>query len=97
MSVLKKRSESLVGEKKLTSDRFLYSEESILAQLAASPITHGYYTLEFYTRNGRLSEEPTETLSTFYLYPSGGTLRDENMNIVLYDSAFDTYRGFVAP
>ena len=39
----------------------------------------------------------TGTVSEFYLYPSGGTLRDAGFNLVFYDSRFDTYRGFKPP
>jgi hypothetical protein len=36
-------------------------------------------------------------ISEFYLYVGGGTLRDENMNIVFYNSKLDNYCGFIPP
>ena len=75
----------------------VFSEENIHKQLHSAPFTQGFYALKFYTENGKLADHPTETLSDFYLYPSGGTLRDSKFNLVFYDSQFDTYRGFVPP
>lgn len=75
-------------------DPYVYSEENLSEQIRIAEYTLGYYKVKFYTRNGVLANEPTDTISDFYLYPSGGTLRDENLNIVLYSSKFDTYRGF---
>jgi hypothetical protein len=79
------------------ADHHLFSEENIVRQLDYAPFTLGYYTLRFYSRNGRPSSTPTETISEYYLYPSGGTLRDADFNIVFYKSRFDTYRGFKPP
>lgn len=78
-------------------DIHLFSDENILEQLTNAPFTLGYYTLKFYTENGKPVNKTTSTLESFYLYPSGGTLRDSSFNIVLYDSKFDTYRGFKPP
>jgi len=78
-------------------DIFIYSEENLLEQIISGTYELGYYKVRFYTEKGRLAEGRTGTISNFYLYPSGGTLRDENMNIVLYNSKFDTYRGFIPP
>ena len=79
-------------------DNFIYSEENLLRQLESGQYELGFYKLQFYTNEqGQLASEKTGSLSQFYLYPSGGTLRDENMNIVLYNSKFDTYRGFIPP
>ncbi len=58
-------------------------------------MTLGFFKVRFYTINGILSNKETPEVSEFYLYPSGGTLRDANFNIVFYSSKFDTYRGFV--
>lgn len=79
------------------SDLFIFTEENLLEQIKNGKYELGFYRVKFYTKNGQLSEEKTETISDFYLYPSGGTLRDENMNIVMYNSKFDTYRGFIHP
>lgn len=78
-------------------DLLLFSEENIHRQLETAPFTLGAYTLRFYTAGGKPVGRVTETVAEFYLYPSGGTLRDSSFNIVFYDSAFDTYRGFRPP
>lgn len=79
------------------NDLYIYSERNLLEQLKRSNYTLGFYRVKFYTLDGQLASERTETISEFFLYPSSGTLRDENMNIVLYSSKFDIYRGFIAP
>jgi hypothetical protein len=78
-------------------DLFLFNDENIIEQLKTAPFTLGYYTLRFYAERGKPARRPTETVSEFYLYPSGGTLRDSSFNLVFYDSRFDTYRGFIPP
>ncbi len=78
-------------------DLKLFTDENIFAQLATAPFTLGSYTLHFYTEGGRPVNRVTDTVGEFYLYPSGGTLRDSSFNIVLYSSKFDTYRGFRPP
>lgn len=66
-----------------------------MAQAQVAPKHLGYSILQFYVdESGLLSKEPTSRLRTFYLSPSGGTLRDEDMNIVLYSAKFDIYKGF---
>jgi hypothetical protein len=77
------------------NDLYIYSEENLFEQLKENKYELGFYCVRFYTHNGQLASEKTNTISEFFLYPSGGTLRDENMNIVLYSSKFDTYRGFI--
>ncbi|MCU7495480.1 MAG: hypothetical protein HF314_17890 [Ignavibacteria bacterium] len=78
-------------------DIFIYSEENLLKQIDSGAYELGYYKVRFYTEKGRPAEKKTDTISYFYLYPSGGALRDEKMNIVHYIPKFDTYRGFVPP
>jgi ABC-type phosphate transport system substrate-binding protein len=78
-------------------DIFLFNNDNIIEQLKTAPYTLGYYTLKFYTANGKPVNKVTEKISEFYLYPSGGTLRDSNSNIIFYNSRFDTYRGFRPP
>ncbi len=75
----------------------LFKDENIFLQLQTAPFTLGYYTLRFYTEHGKPVNKVTDTIAEFYLYPSGGTLRDNNFNIIFYDSRFDTYRGFKPP
>ena len=79
------------------ADLLLFSEDNLLRQLETAPYTLGFYTVRFYSSRGRLARKPTDTVSEFYLYPSGGTLRDSSFNIVFYSSRFDTYRGFKPP
>lgn len=79
------------------NDIYIYSEENLLEQIQSGTYELGFYKVMFYSEQGRPAERKTDIISTFYLYPSGGALRDENMNIVLYNSRFDTYRGFVPP
>ena len=78
-------------------DLHCFTDENIARQLNTAPFTLGYYTLRFYTHQGKPVNRVTDTIEEFYLYPSGGTLRDSAFNIVFYDSRFDTYRGFVPP
>lgn len=78
-------------------DIFVYSFQNMQEQLKTAPFELGYYKLKFFTKDGFLATEKTDELSEFYLYPSGGCLRDKNMNIVFYDSRFDMYKGFIKP
>lgn len=80
-----------------TEDIHILSYENLLKQIETAPYELGYYRVKFYAQNGRPSKEPMDTIDEFYLYPSGGTLRDKNFNIVFYDSRFDIYRGFQPP
>lgn len=78
-------------------DLHLFTEENIQTQLKTAPYTLGFYTLKFYSQNRRPVNKPTGSISEFYLYPSGGTIRDSEFNIVFYSTRFDTYRGFEPP
>ena len=79
------------------SEVYLFTYDNMLAQLETAPFTLGYYTLRFYSESGKPVNRVTATVSEYYLYPSGGTLRDSTFNLVFYDSRFDTYRGFQPP
>lgn len=81
----------------MTDPLFRFNDENIFKQLETARFTLGYYTLKFYTENGKPVNKATDAISEFYLYPSGGTLRDSSFNLVFYDSRFDTYRGFQPP
>jgi len=79
-------------------DLLLYSYDHLVAQLASAPFENGYFRVEFYSdERGRPSGKPTSHVEVFYLYPSGGTLRDKDFNLLWYDAKFDTYRGFQPP
>ena len=79
------------------ADVHLFTEDNIREQLKTAPFALGFYTLRFYSEKGKPVNRMTETIEEYYLYPSGGTLRDSAFNIIFYDSAFDTYRGFKPP
>ncbi|MFA6468584.1 MAG: hypothetical protein WCW35_06790 [Bacteroidota bacterium] len=81
----------------MTNDIHVFSEANLHKQLQTAPFAQGFYTVKFYTTGGLLARTKTDSLSDFYLYPSGGTLRDSNFNLVFYDSQFDTYRGYKPP
>lgn len=74
-----------------------FSEVNLLKQIETGKYELGFYRVKFFTKNGLPTEIPSGDVSEFYLYPSGGTLRDKNFNIVFYSSKFDTYRGFIPP
>ena len=74
-----------------------FTHEHLLAQLGTAEFRNGYYVLEFYAENHKPSSKSTGTIEQFYLYPSGGTLRDSSFQLVFYDSRYDTYRGFKPP
>lgn len=82
----------------MTQDLRIFSHENVLKQLKSAEFRNGYYVLEFYADTAnKPSNRPTGTVSNFYLYPSGGTLRDSDFHLLFYDSAYDTYRGFKPP
>ena len=75
-------------------DLYVYSPEHLLAQDADATEHLGYRLLTFYVDDdGVLAKEATDRTATFYYAPSGGTLRDEDLNIVLYSAKFDIYKG----
>jgi hypothetical protein len=78
-------------------DLRLFSHENILEQLKTADYLNGYFVLEFYADHHKPSHVHTDSLETFYLYPSGGTLRDSDFQLLFYDSRYDTYRGFTHP
>lgn len=81
----------------MEKDLRIFSHENILEQIKMAEYRNGYYVLEFYAENNKPSTKPADTVGKFYLYPSGGTLRDSNFQLVFYDSRYDTYRGFKPP
>ena len=76
-------------------DLNVYSPETLLEQAKTAPIKLGYQLLTFYVNDdGTLAKEKTPSTAQFYLSPSGGTLRDSEMNIVVYSAKFDRYKGY---
>jgi hypothetical protein len=81
----------------VADDVKIFSHEHLLKQLETAEFKNGYYILEFYSQNNKPSNSSTGEVGKFYLYPSGGTLRDTNFQLLFYDSKYDTYRGFQPP
>lgn len=80
----------MIGE-----DSLIYSPENLFHQTQNGELKLGYYSVRFYVDgNGSLAKEPTDCIEEFYMSPSGGTLRDRNMNIVIYSAKFDKYKGY---
>ncbi|MBR9977759.1 MAG: hypothetical protein KFH87_06680 [Bacteroidetes bacterium] len=72
-------------------DVYHYSIENVRTQIAAQSAVLGVYELRFYVEGGRPSRENTGQVDTFYYYPSGGTIRDRDMNIMYYEPKLDIY------
>lgn len=80
-----------------TPDLLIFTPENLLLQATSSPIEMGYHQLNFYVeKSGQLAKEPTDYLAKFYYSPSGGTLRDSDMNIVTYSAKYDKFKGYGA-
>ena len=75
----------------LPADRLCFSHEHLFAQIAEAPLVRGHFVVRFYEANGQLSRIKTDTVKDFYFYPSAGTIRDGDMNIVYYSSLIDKY------
>lgn len=76
-------------------DLYLYTPEHLLLQAEQAEERLGYRILRFYVdEQGMLAKGPTSQTASFYYSPSGGTLRDSELNIVLYSAKFDLYKGF---
>jgi hypothetical protein len=73
------------------ADTLLYSVENVIAQMASAPETFGFFTVRFYSDGTRPSRERTDRIDTYYYFPSGGTLRDLRMNIIVYEPKLDAY------
>jgi hypothetical protein len=81
----------------MNNDPLLFSEENMFKQIAEGEFMLGFYKLKFYEAKGLPSPRQTDIVGDFYLYPSGGTLRDRSFNIIGYFAKFDTYKGFTHP
>ena len=78
----------------MEKDLRIFTHENLLEQIKTSEYRNGYFVVEFYADRHKPSATTTPVVEKFYLYPSGGTLRDSNFQLVFYDSRYDTYRGF---
>jgi hypothetical protein len=75
------------------SDLHTFSDDNLRAQLQSAPLHLGYHIVRFYVdAAGVISKIPTDRTEVFYLSPSGGTLRDKEMNIVIYSARYDLYK-----
>lgn len=74
-----------------TDDLYCFSHEHLFAQITGMPMVRGHFAVKFYAQDGMLSREPTATVAEFFFYPSAGTIRDGEMNIVYYSSLIDKY------
>ncbi len=76
------------------TDLHLFSDDNLKRQLQTADEHLGYKILRFYVdERGVISRDVTDTTSTFYFLPSGGTLRDSDFNLVAYKARFDLYKG----
>ncbi|MDH7515303.1 MAG: hypothetical protein QHI48_05475 [Bacteroidota bacterium] len=75
-----------------TQDLLCYSIGNVRRQIETVQPTLGWYVLRFYALHGRPSKTRTAIVETFYYFPSGGTLRDKDMNIVIYEPRLDRNR-----
>jgi hypothetical protein len=79
----------------IAPDLRIYTPEHLIEQATTAREHLGYKLVEFYVdADGLLAKHVTENTATFYLSPSGGTLRDADLNIVLYSAKFDVYKGY---
>jgi hypothetical protein len=69
----------------------IYSIENVLIQIKSAPGILGFFELRFYSDGKRPSKSVTDKVDSFYFYPSGGTIRDKNMNIIFYEPKLDKY------
>ena len=72
-------------------DIHLYTIENILRQAEAADGVHGCYPIRLYAVDGRPSRNASGIVETFYYYPSGGTIRDSELNILFYEPRLDRY------
>ncbi|MFZ1730922.1 MAG: hypothetical protein WBQ23_11520 [Bacteroidota bacterium] len=72
-------------------DIYCYSIEHVRAQAEKGLATLGYFEMRFYAEGGKPAREKTSDIELFYYYPSGGTIRDRNLNIVFYEPKLDKY------
>ncbi|MDZ4746224.1 MAG: hypothetical protein SGJ05_09515 [bacterium] len=78
-----------------SSDIYVYSPEHVQLQAEHAQEHLGYKILSFYVDNkGLFAKGPSADCRIFYLSPSGGTIRDADLNIVVYSAKYDLYKGF---
>ncbi|MBN1448407.1 MAG: hypothetical protein JXA28_10795 [Bacteroidetes bacterium] len=73
-------------------DLLTYSVENIRQQVKDAQDDHGIFVIRLYvTDDGRPAREATGRTDLFYYYPSGGTIRDRDRNIIFYEPKLDKY------
>jgi hypothetical protein len=84
-----------MAENSFDSDIHCFSHENLVKQAETAEQQLGYYIVHFYVDEaGVISKEKTAQVGQFFLSPSGGTLRDKDMNIVTYSAKYDKYKGY---
>ena len=79
----------------MDTDYLIFSHENLLHQAQHTKPELGYHIVQFYVdAPGIPAKHVTDTVESFYLSPSGGTLRDSSMNIVMYSAKYDKYKGY---
>lgn len=79
----------------MEQDLLIFSHEHLLQQAQESELQLGYHIVRFYVdAPGVPAKHKTDVIESFYLSPSGGTLRDKFMNIVMYSAKYDKYKGY---
>lgn len=79
----------------VSNDPRIYTPENVLRQAETAELVLGYKKLTFYVdEHGLLARTATAQTAEFFLSPSGGTLRDSEMNIVAYSAKYDLYKGY---
>jgi hypothetical protein len=70
---------------------YCYSPENVLRQIEGREAVLGVFEVRFYSSGGRPARDVTDRIETFFYYPSGGTIRDASLNILLYEPRLDMY------
>jgi len=79
----------------MDNDLMIFSHENLLQQAQESELQLGYHILKFFVdAPGVPAKRITDSIESFYLSPSGGTLPDSSMNIVMYSAKYDKYKGY---
>ncbi|PLX32789.1 MAG: hypothetical protein C0600_01640 [Ignavibacteria bacterium] len=73
------------------TDVHVYSVDNVRAQIGTAESETGVHSVRFYSEGGRPSRRKTDTVEDFFYYPSGGTIRDRELNILFYEPKLDKY------
>lgn len=82
------------NESGLSPSQLILTPENVQLQASRISSTLGYKVLRFYVDSrGLPAKEQTEQIAEFYYSPSGGTVRDVNLNVVVYYARLDQNKG----